>query len=122
MSNKRVIAIGLEAVEPELLEKWCDEGLLPTIARLREEGAYRRMRSPAEVSSGASWSSVNCGVTPGKHGMGFCHRQYKNGTYLVRKKRADEVGRLPFWTTLPEDRKVFTLDVPETRTYGVNGM
>ena len=122
MSSKKIIAIGLEAVEPELLEKWCDEGLLPTIASLREKGAYRRMRSPAEVSSGASWSSINCGVTPGKHGMGFCHRQYKNGTYHTRKKRADEVGRLPFWTNLAADKRVFTMDVPETRTYDVNGV
>ena len=121
MTNKKIVAIGLEAVEPPLLEKWCDEGLLPTIAALRQKGAYRRMRSPAEVSSGATWSSINCGVTPGKHGMGFCHRQYKNGTYSVRKKRADEVGRLPFWTKLPADKKVFTMDVPETRTYDLNG-
>ena len=122
MSSKKIIAIGLEAVEPTLLEQWCDEGLLPTIASLRENGAYRRMRSPAEVSSGASWSSINCGVTPGKHGMGFCHRQYKNGTYTVRKKRADEVGRLPFWTNLSPEKRIFTMDVPETRTYGLNGI
>ena len=54
MSSKKIITIGLEAVEPELLEQWFDEGQLPTIASLRAEGGYRRMRSPADVSRGAS--------------------------------------------------------------------
>ena len=52
MSSKKIIAIGLEAVEPELLEKWCDEGLLPTIASLRErahiDACARPLKSPVE--------------------------------------------------------------------------
>lgn len=126
MSNKaatQVIAVGFEALEPILLERWCAEGLLPNFSKFMAEGAYRRMLSSAEISSGSTWSTINCGVTPGKHGMGFCHREFKSGTYQVRKKRADEVGRLPFWKQLSESgRKIFTLDVPETRTYGLNGV
>ena len=71
MNNKRILAVGIEAAEPTLIEKWAKEGQLPNIAKLMETGTYSRMRSPTEVSSGATWSSINCGVTPGKHGMGF---------------------------------------------------
>lgn len=118
MTNQRVIAIGFEAMEPELVEKWMAEGHLPHFKKLRDQGTFRKMRSPAEVSSGATWSSINCGVTPGKHGMGFCHRQFKNGSYDVRKKRADEVGRLPFWVDLAKQgKRVCIMDVPETRIY-----
>lgn len=122
-SKTQVIAVGFEALEPILLERWCAEGKLPNFSNIMKEGAYRRMLSSAEISSGSTWSTINCGVSPGKHGMGFCHREFKSGTYQVRKKRADEVGRLPFWKQLSESgKKVFTLDVPETRTYGLNGV
>ena len=119
----QVIAIGFEALEPDLLEPWCKQGLLPNFSKIMEDGIYRRMKSTAEISSGSTWSTINCGVTPGKHGMGFCHREFKSGTYEVRKKRANEVGRLPFWKDLSEKgEEVFTLDVPETRVYGLNGV
>ncbi len=123
MKNNRILAIGLEAAEPTLLEKWVRENHLPNIAKLLQEGSYSRMLSPAEVSSGATWSSINCGVTPGKHGMGFCHRQYLNGTYQTRKKRADEVNRKPFWVQLNQQGKsIAVMDVPETKPENVNGV
>ena len=122
-TSPQVIAVGFEAIEPKLLERWCAEGHLPNFSRIMDEGIYRRMKSTAEISSGSTWSTINCGVSPGKHGMGFCHREFKSGTYEVRKKRADEVGRLPFWKLLSDNGKsIFTLDVPETRTYGLNGV
>jgi predicted AlkP superfamily phosphohydrolase/phosphomutase len=123
MNTKRILAIGLEAVEPSLLENWAEKGHLPNIAELMDKGSYTRMWGPAEVSSGATWSSINCGVTPGKHGMGFCHRQFLNGTYETRKKRADEVNRKPFWIQLDQNGKsVAVMDVPETKTYDLNGI
>lgn len=119
----RIMAVGLEAVEPALLEQWTSEGKLPNIAKLMDEGSYSRMRGPAEVSSGATWSSINCGVTPGKHGMGFCHRQFLNGTYETRKKRSDEVARKPFWIQLDQNGKsIAVMDVPETKTENLDGI
>jgi predicted AlkP superfamily phosphohydrolase/phosphomutase len=122
MNNKRILAVGIEAAEPTLIEKWAKEGQLPNIAKLMETGTYSRMRSPTEVSSGATWSSINCGVTPGKHGMGFCHRQFLNGTYETRKKRADEVNRKPFWIQLDRNgNDIAVMDVPETKTEDLKG-
>lgn len=123
MADKRMIAIGLEAVEPTLLEKWCEEGHLPTLASLRDRGAYRRIWGPSEISSSSTWPSINCGVTPGKHGMAFIHRQFASGTYDTVRKRADDIGRDPFWLDLDKaGKRIFTMDVPETRTYGLNGV
>ena len=123
MNGNRIIAIALEMVEPTLIEKWCKEGHLPTLAALRERGAYRRLFSPAEISSSSTWPSINCGVTPGKHGMAFIHRQFVSGTYGTEKKRANEVGRFPFWEGFKAaGKRVFTMDVPEARIYGVDGV
>jgi predicted AlkP superfamily phosphohydrolase/phosphomutase len=84
--SPRVIAIGLEAVDPDLVERWCAEGHLPVLASLRERGVWRRLRSSTEISSGTMWSSIATGTLPAKHGNFFFHRQLKPGTYQIIKK------------------------------------
>jgi predicted AlkP superfamily phosphohydrolase/phosphomutase len=123
MSRNKIILIGLEMMEASLVEKWGNEGYLPTLAGLRKRGAYRKMFTPSEISSSSTWPSINCGVTPGKHGIGFVHRQFSSGTYETQKKRADEVGRPVFWEGLKRvGKRIFTMDVPDTMVYGVNGV
>jgi predicted AlkP superfamily phosphohydrolase/phosphomutase len=119
-----VIAIGLEATDPGLIERWCREGHLPTFSALMSRGAWRRLRSNTEVSSGSTWASVNTGTGAGKHGMAFYHRQLKCGTYRLRKKYADEIAREPFWLPLSRaGKRVAVLDVPESyATPGFNGL
>jgi GT2 family glycosyltransferase/predicted AlkP superfamily phosphohydrolase/phosphomutase len=111
----RIVAIGLEAGEPALLERWCDEGLLPNLRGLRERGCTRLLRSPTEISSGATWASVNTGCSPAKHGIGFYHRQLRTGTYRIVKKYAGDAKREPFWLRLARaGHRVAVLDVPES--------
>ena len=40
--SAKVIAIGMDAGDPVLLERWMDGGLLPGLAALRREGAWGR--------------------------------------------------------------------------------
>jgi len=91
-NKKQIIAIGLEAAEIDLVQKWTKEGHLPTISTLMETGSWRKLMSSTEISSGATWASINTGVSPAKHGMGFYHRQLKNGSYRIVKKYANEIG------------------------------
>lgn len=115
MNPAPVIAVGLEAADPDLLERWCAEGALPNFSRLRAEGGYRRLRSCTEVSSGATWPSITTGVSPGRHGMGFYHRQLRNGTYRIVKKYADELRSPFFWQAASDaGRRVLVFDIPVT--------
>ena len=112
-NKKQIISIGLEAAEIDLILKWTKEGYLPTIANLMETGAWRRLMSTTEISSGATWASINTGVSPAKHGMGFYHRQIKNGSYQIVKKYADEIGYPLFWEKLSDAKKrAAVLDIP----------
>ena len=123
MSQNKVIAIGLEMMSPVVFEKWCDEGLLPNLAALKKKGAYRRMMSPAEISSSSTWPSINCGVNTGKHGMAFIHRQFVSGTYETTRKRANEVGKPAFWEGFKAaGKRVFLMDVPDAIVYDVDGV
>ena len=111
----RVLAFGLEAAEPSLIERFCAEGELPTLTGLMRKGGYRRLLSTTDISSGSTWASVNTGVGPGKHGIGFYHRQLETGTYHIVKKYAEDVKRPPFWLDLAAGgERVAVIDVPET--------
>src|ERR671917_1851134 len=41
--SQPVVAIGLDAAEPSLIEKWMDQGKLPFLAGLRASGVYGRL-------------------------------------------------------------------------------
>ena len=63
----RVIVLGLDGQDPELTERLMDEGVLPHFARLRVEGAFRRLRTTLPAESPVAWSSFQTGCNPGKH-------------------------------------------------------
>ncbi len=53
-----VIAIGLDAADPNLLDKWMAEGKLKNLSKLRQQGAYGHLhntvnynQTPTETSS-----------------------------------------------------------------------
>jgi predicted AlkP superfamily phosphohydrolase/phosphomutase len=122
--DPRVIAIGLEALDPDLVERWAAEGHLPILAQLRERGVWRRLRSTTEISSGTVWSSLITGTLPAKHGNFFYHRQLKTGSYQIIKKYADVVGRDPIWMRLSQaGRRVAAVEVPTVELHSdINGL
>ena len=93
MSQRPLLCIVLESAEPDLIERWIRSGDLPQLARLRAEGSWARIASPSEISSGCAWPTLSNGTNPGKHGIGFFHREIENGTYHIIKKYADQVLR-----------------------------
>ena len=64
---RRVIVLGLDGQDPELTERLMDEGALPHFARLRADGAFRRLRTTLPAESPVAWASFQTGCNPGKH-------------------------------------------------------
>ncbi len=65
--TQRIVIVGLDGQDPELTEKWMNEGLLPNFARLRETGAFARLGTTLPAESPVAWSSFQTGCNPGKH-------------------------------------------------------
>ena len=65
----RVLLIGLDSADAELIERWADQGHLPAFDRLRREGLWTRLGTTAEVMHVSAWPSIYTGVTPGQHGL-----------------------------------------------------
>ncbi|NQV86172.1 MAG: alkaline phosphatase family protein, partial [Woeseiaceae bacterium] len=65
----KLLLIGLDAADRELIERWADAGHLPNIARLRSSGIWGSLKTTADTVHVSAWPSIFSGVTPDKHGL-----------------------------------------------------
>ena len=80
-SKERVFVIGFDGMDPTLSRKWMDEGKLPNLKRLAEEGTFQVLNTTQPSESPTAWASFATGVNPGKHGIyDFLRRDFD--TYL----------------------------------------
>ncbi|HEX3703351.1 MAG TPA: alkaline phosphatase family protein [Vicinamibacterales bacterium] len=68
-SAQRVFVIGFDGMDPTLARKWMDEGKLPNLKALADEGTFRTLGSTQPSESPTAWSSFATGVNPGKHNI-----------------------------------------------------
>ena len=125
--TKRVVIVGLDGLEPSLTERYLEEGLLPNLAKLRDEGGYQRLATTCPPLSPVAWSSFATGSNPGKHNIfDFISRDpksyqptmssvrirepkrtFKFGKYVIPLSKP-EITSLrkskPFWKLLGESR------------------
>ena len=67
--KRRLLMIGLDAADREIIERWADEGKLPNIARLRTSGIWSSLSTTADTVHVSAWPSIFSGVTPDQHGL-----------------------------------------------------
>jgi predicted AlkP superfamily phosphohydrolase/phosphomutase len=95
----RVLVLGLDSADAELIERWADAGHLPTFAALRRNGAWGRLGTTAEVLHVSAWPTMYTGARPGHHGLYHAY-QARAGTGALHRTRV-EWGALPaFWQLL----------------------
>jgi predicted AlkP superfamily phosphohydrolase/phosphomutase len=121
---KRVVVLGLDGLEPTITERLLEEGRLPNLAKLKEQGCYQRLGSTWPPISPVSWSSFTTGTNPGKHNifdfiartpnyrptissvrMGQPRRKLKLGSYIIPLSKPELTPlrkSKPFWTVLGE--------------------
>ena len=135
---RKLIFLGLDGLDPNLTERFMAEGKLPNLARLREQGGFRRLRTTFPALSPVAWSTFATGVNPAKHNIfDFLNRSLH--TYVPelaaarvhKPRRVWKIGRYriplsapyvelrqksrPFWKLLGEQRIASTiLRVPIT--------
>ncbi len=82
--KERVVLIGLDGGEPACIEPLLPA--LPHLRRLREEGAWGRLRSTVPPLSPPAWATLMTGMNPGKHGVyDFYHMPFRaRGSYVRR--------------------------------------
>ena len=123
--TKRVVILGLDGLDPDLVDDFLQQGLLTNLAQLREQGSYRRLGTTWPPLSPVAWSSFSTGTNPGKHNIfDFISRNPANyrpsisSVHIGRPRREIRLGRYrlpltsppinalrkskPFWNVLGE--------------------
>ncbi|MGQ0640169.1 MAG: alkaline phosphatase family protein [Gemmatimonadaceae bacterium] len=66
---KTVIVVGLDGLEPTIVDNMMQAGELPSLARLRVSGGYSRVATTWPAQTPVAWSTFATGVNPGGHGI-----------------------------------------------------
>ena len=75
----QLVIVGLDGMEPTLVEKFMAEGNLPNLSRLKKEGTYAHLKTTTPAISPVAWSSFMTGSHPCKHNIfDFLSRNTKN--------------------------------------------
>lgn len=123
MAATRVLFIGIDSADGELIRTWAAADVLPTFRALFERATCGVTLIPPGLFVGSVWPSLSTGVSPARHGH-FWFRQLRSGTYQVFRHRPHEIRARMLWDALSQaGRRVAVIDVPEThRVDGINGI
>jgi predicted AlkP superfamily phosphohydrolase/phosphomutase len=67
--RKKVIVIGLDGLEPSIVESMLERAELPNLAKIRAGGTYTRLKTTYPPQTPVAWSSFATGTNPGGHGI-----------------------------------------------------
>ena len=71
----KLIILGIDGMDPQLLERFMREGKMPNFAALAREGSFTRLTTSTPPQSPVAWSNLITGLDPGGHGIfDFVHR------------------------------------------------
>jgi predicted AlkP superfamily phosphohydrolase/phosphomutase len=97
---RKIIFLGLDGLDPRLTERFMSEGKLPNLERLKEQGAYYRLRTTFPSISPVAWSTFATGVNPAKHNIfDFLNRSLKtyvpqlSSAHVTKPQRILRIGR-----------------------------
>jgi predicted AlkP superfamily phosphohydrolase/phosphomutase len=68
-SRHKVIVLGIDGMDPQLLHRYEQDGRMPNFQRLEHEGSFRELRTSTPPQSPVAWSNVITGMNPGGHGI-----------------------------------------------------
>lgn len=101
-TKPRVLFIGLDGGDADLIEKWCQEGVLPNLSQMRSRGTWARMQTTAEVLHVSAWPSIYTGAAPDEHGLYHAYVMHPGGQSPVRPR--PDRSPVPFLWKLLSDR------------------
>jgi hypothetical protein len=117
----KVALIGVDAASWNFLLPWINQGELPHLQRLMQEGTWGVLRSRHPTRSPALWTSIVTGKKTAKHGISHFVKKENGGKVPVRSYHRQARA---LWNILSDHhRKVWFIDwwasYPPEKVYGV---
>jgi len=110
--QSRIVIIGLDGMPHGLIKDLAENGTMPNMKALIEEGAFRQMASSIPEISSVAWSSIITGKNPGEHGI-YGFTDLMPGTYSRFFPNFNSLKASPFWAREGSGRSVI-INVPAT--------
>ncbi len=115
INKRKVIILGIDAMDPKITEQLMQERKLPNFSRLAAMGAYEHLDTTMPSESVVAWSSFSTGANPGEHGVfDFIMRDPNNYLpYLSLNEISSEKGKVKikirrqgetFWNILSKNK------------------
>jgi len=112
MPQTRLLVLGFDSMDVELVRRWAAGGYLPTFRRLFDSAAWTHYVDLSEHLTGTIWASINGGLDALHHDFYF-NRRFCGGSYRLRVARADDLPDEPFWKWFAlSGRRIILADVP----------
>lgn len=100
--GQRLIILGIDGMDPQLLQQFMREGKMPNFTKLAAMGDFRPLTTSIPPQSPVAWSNLITGMNAGGHGIfDFIHRDpktmelYFSASKVEGPKHSISVGR---WT------------------------
>ena len=114
--SARVLVVGLDAADPQLMCELARNGDLPNTAALLDAHPGQQVTNPDGLFVGAVWPTLYTGTSPGRHGR-WWPGELHPGTYQIRPFEPSSMGAEPLWVTLAgAGRRVAVIDAPHAPT------
>jgi predicted AlkP superfamily phosphohydrolase/phosphomutase len=66
---QKLVILGFDGMDPDLVQRWMGEGKLPNLKRLADQGGVHPLATTHSAESPTAWASFATGVNPGKHNI-----------------------------------------------------
>lgn len=101
----QVVVVGLDGLDPGRVRRMFDEGRLPRLKRLAQEGTFQDLQTTLPPISPVAWSSFQTGVNPGKHNIfDFLNRDLRTYLPQLSSVQTSAPGDGPWWRRLGQFR------------------
>ncbi|UCE42726.1 MAG: alkaline phosphatase family protein [Candidatus Aminicenantes bacterium] len=124
----RLVILGLDGMDPILVDRYMTQGKLPHLAQLADKGSYHELETTTPSISPVAWSSFMTGCNPAKHNIfDFLSRDPKtylpdlSSAHIGIPKRVLPLGKYNIPLSKPEIRGM-RKSVPFWKILGDNGI
>jgi predicted AlkP superfamily phosphohydrolase/phosphomutase len=112
--RRKAVIIGLDGATWKLLDGFIERGVMPTLGKLRKEGASGPLWSVVPPMTATAWTAYQTGKGPGKHGI-YDWTEPVPGSYLYRPIDSTRIQSRTFFELLSErGARVATVNLPLT--------
>ncbi len=110
----KVLVVGFDGATFDIAGPMLEEGRLPQLAKLIENGSAGTLQSTIPPNSSVAWSSFITGMNPGGHGV-FYFRERVDGSYYRPFISYDSIQAPSIWRILSDQgKRVGVVNVPLT--------